>query len=264
MLDDFIVRAALAGVGTSVAAGLLGVFVVWRRMAYFGDATAHAAILGVALALTLTLPVTAGVLAVALVAAMAVHALTDRTAAGDTVLGVVSHGALALGLVAVALAPGARVNLESYLFGDVLTVSRTDLAVIWGGTALVGAVIFWRWSLLLTATVSPELSHAAGIDPRREHLVLSLMIAAMVAVGIKVVGALLITALLIIPAAAARPLSRTPEGMAGAAVAIGAGASLAGLWAAFVLDTPVGPSVVAVAVAVYVLSRALAPVLRRA
>lgn len=258
MLDNFLIRAALAGVGVALAAGVPGVFVVWRRMAYFGDATSHAAILGVALALALSLPVAGGVAAVAVAAALAVHALSDRRAAGDTILGVIAHGALALGLVAVALAPGGRANLEGWLFGDVLAVSRTDLALIWGGAVVILAVMVWRWSRLLTATVSPELAHAAGIDPRREELVLVLVIAVLVALGIRVVGALLVTALLIIPAAAARPLARTPEQMAVAAVLVGAGSALAGLWLAFRLDAPVGPSVVCVAVAAFALSRTVA------
>lgn len=263
MFSDFMIRAALAGVGVAVAAGALGVFIVWRRMAYFGDATAHAAILGVALALGLALPVTGGVFAVALLAALAVHALSGRQAAGDTILGVIAHGALALGLVAVALTPGARLDLESYLFGDVLTVSAADVGLIWGGAALTGGVVWWRWSRLLTATVSPELAHAAGIDPRREELVLALLVAGLVALGIKVVGALLITALLIIPAAAARPLARTPEAMVAAAVGIGVLAALAGLGLAFGLDTPVGPAVVTVAALAFVLTRAGAAALRR-
>lgn len=263
MFSDFMIRAALAGAGVAVAAGVLGVFIVWRRMAYFGDATAHAAILGVAVALGFALPVTGGVFAVALLAALAVHALSDRRAAGDTILGVIAHGALALGLVAVALTPGARVNLESYLFGDVLTVSPGDVGLIWGGALLTGGVVWWRWSRLLTATVSPELAHAAGIDPRREELVLTLLIAALVALGIKVVGALLITALLIIPAAAARPLARTPEAMVAGAIGIGLIAALAGLALAFGLDTPVGPAVVTVAAGAFVLTRTGAALLRR-
>ncbi len=258
MLDNFLIRAALAGVGVALAAGLPGVFVVWRRMAYFGDATSHAAILGVALALALSLPVAWGVAAVAVAAALLVHALGDRRAAGDTILGVIAHGALALGLVAVALAPGGRANLEAWLFGDVLAVSKTDLALIWGGAVVIVFVMVWRWSRLLTATVSPELAHAAGIDPRREELVLVLVIALLVALGIRVVGALLVTALLIIPAAAARPLVRTPEQMALAAVLVGAGSALAGLWLAFRLDTPVGPSVVCVAVVAFALGRTVA------
>ncbi len=251
MLDDFLIRTGLAALGTALAAGGLGCFVVWRRMAYFGDATAHAAILGVALALGQGMAVFPGVLGVALAMALAVHALSGRGLAHDTLLGVLSHGALALGLVAVALTGGVRVDLDLYLFGDVLTVGRADLAWIWSGATLVGLVLWWRWQALLTATLNPDLAHASGIDPRRESLVLTLLLAAVVAVAIKVVGALLITALLIIPAAAARSLARTPEAMAALSVGAAALAALGGLQLALWLDTPVGPSIVCVAVTLF-------------
>ncbi len=254
MMDDFLVRAALAALGTAVAAGLLGCFVVWRRMAYFGDATAHAAILGVAVALGFSVSVFAGVLGVALVMALLIYALSGQAFGVDTILGVLAHGALALGLVAVSLLPGVRVDLEAYLFGDVLTVSRFDLAVIWGGAAVVALVLWQHWAALLTATLNPDLAHAAGIDPRREQLVLTLLLAAVVAVSIKVVGALLITALLIIPAATARTFARTPEGMALMAVLIGALAALGGLAMAVALDTPVGPSIVCIGAGLFALA----------
>ncbi len=254
MLSDFIMRAALAGVGTAVAAGFLGSFVVWRRMAYFGDATAHAAVLGVAIALGFQVSILGSVGVVAVLMAVGLWALTGRGFAADTVLGVLSHGALALGLLAVALVPSARVDLDTYLFGDVLTVSKTDLAVIWGGAAVVVGVLAWRWSRMLTATVSPDLAYAAGIDPRREQLILTLLLAGVVAVSIKVVGALLITALLIIPAAAARNLSRTPEAMAVIAVICGIIAALGGVGLSFTLNTQAGPSIVCTAAALFVLS----------
>ena len=254
MLSDFIMRAALAGVGTAIAAGFLGSFVVWRRMAYFGDATAHAAVLGVAIALGFQVSILGSVGVVAVLMAVGLWALTGRGFAADTVLGVLSHGALALGLLAVALVPSARVDLDTYLFGDVLTVSKIDLAVIWGGAAVVVGVLAWRWSRMLTATVSPDLAYAAGIDPRREQLILTLLLAGVVAVSIKVVGALLITALLIIPAAAARNLSRTPEAMAVIAVLCGIIAALGGVGLSFTLNTQAGPSIVCTAAALFVLS----------
>jgi zinc transport system permease protein len=247
MLDDFMTRAALAGVGVAIAAAPLGSFVVWRRMAYFGDATAHAAILGVALALALDMSVFAGAMAIALMMALSVSLLSGRGYAMDTLLGVLAHSALAFGLVAVSFLSGIRIDLMAYLFGDILAVSRTDLAVIWGGAAVVAGLIGWRWSALLTATLNEELAHASGIDPRREQLVLTLSLAITVAVAIKVVGVLLIAAMLIIPAAAARPLSRTPEGMAMTGAAIGMASAIIGLRAAYALDTPAGPSIVCVA-----------------
>lgn len=244
ILDDFMMRAALAGIGTALAAAPLGCFVVWRRMAYFGDATAHAAILGVALSLALSLPVFAGALIVALVMATLVTLLAGRGYTMDTLLGVLAHSALAFGLVAVSFLHGVRIDVMAYLFGDILSVSRGDLGIIWGGAALVLALTLWRWSALLTATLNPDLARAAGIDPRREELILTLALAIVVAVAIKVVGVLLITALLIIPAATARPFARTPEAMAVIATLLAMAAAWGGLHTSYAMDTPTGPTIV--------------------
>lgn len=252
MLDDFLIRAMLAGIGLSLATGPLGAFVVWRRMAYFGDATAHAAILGVALALGASLPIYLGILLVALAMALVVSTLARRGHAMDTTLGVLAHSALALGLVAVSFLHGVRVDLTAFLFGDILAVSRGDLAVIWGGSLLVLAGLLWRWAPLLTATLNEDLATASGLNPKREQLVLTLALAVVVAMSIKVVGALLIAAMLIIPAAAARGLVRTPEAMALGAVLIGMVASVGGLLASLQWDTPAGPSIVVVATGVFV------------
>jgi zinc transport system permease protein len=147
-----------------------------------------------------------------------------------------------------------RVDLSAFLFGDILAVGKSDIAVIWGGAALVTALIAWRWSPLLTATLSEDLAVASGIDPRRERLVLTLALAVVVAVALKVVGALLIAAMLIVPAAAARSLSRVPEAMAFWAVAIGALAALGGLAMSYLGDTPAGPSIVVVAAGMFLLT----------
>lgn len=252
MLDDFMMRATLAGIGVGIAAAPLGCFVVWRRMAYFGDATAHAAMLGVALSLAFDTSIFLGTIAIAMIMASTVTLMSNRGYAMDTLLGVLAHSALAFGLVAVSFLSGIRIDLMAYLFGDILAVSRTDLALIWGGAAVVVALIAWRWSSLLTSTLSSELAFAAGINPRREQLVLTLSLAITVAVAIKVVGVLLIAAMLIIPAAAARGLSRTPEAMAALAGCFGAFSAVAGLRVAYVFDTPAGPTIVCVATMLFV------------
>ncbi|WP_447556611.1 metal ABC transporter permease [Vreelandella sp. EE22] len=254
MLDDFMMRAMLAGVLVALASAPLGCFVVWRRMAYFGDATAHAAILGVALALLMNISIFAGVLVVALLMASGVSLLSGRGYAMDTLLGVAAHAALAVGLVAVSFLSGVRIDLSAYLFGDILAVGKANLWVIGGGAALVLALLFWRWPYLLMATLSDELAYASGIDPRREQLVLTLALAVVVAVALKVVGVLLITALLIIPAAAARPFCRTPEAMAVGATAVALIAVTGGLKAAYVADTPTGPTMVTLAAVLFLLA----------
>ena len=257
MLDDFLLRAALAGIGVALAAGPLGSMVVWRRMAYFGDATSHAAILGVALALATDLPIGFGTLFVALMMAATVATLAARGWAMDTTLGVLAHSALALGLVAVSFVPGARIDLSAYLFGDILAVSRSDLGFIWGGALCVVGLLVWRWQGLLTATLNEDLAYASGINPDRERLILTLALALTVAVALKVVGALLIAAMLIIPAAAARGLARSPEAMAVMASVIGVVATLGGLVASLRFDTPAGPSIVVAAAAVFSMSAVL-------
>ncbi|WP_147114574.1 metal ABC transporter permease [Tateyamaria sp. syn59] len=251
MLDDFMTRATLAGIGVAFAAAPLGCFVVWRRMAYFGDATAHAAILGVALSLAFEVSIFPGTLAVALIMAMTVTQLAGRGYAMDTLLGVMAHSALAFGLVAVSFLSGIRLDLMSYLFGDILAVSRTDLLVIWGGAAIVVALITSRWAALLASTLNEDLAYASGFNPKREQLILTMCLAITVAVAIKVVGVLLIAALLIIPAAAARGTARTPEAMAVIAAAIGAVSAVAGLRGAYLFDTPAGPSIVCVAAIIF-------------
>ncbi len=257
LLDSFMARASLAGLGVALAAAPLGCFVVWRRMAYFGDATAHAAILGVALSLAFSTSVFVGALVMALVMATTVSALSGRGYAMDTLLGVLAHSALAFGLVAVSFLQGVRLDLMAYLFGDILAVGRSDLAVIWGGAVLVVALLSWRWSALLTATLNPDLATASGIDPRREQMILTLALAVVVAVAIKVVGVLLIAALLIIPAAAARPFAATPERMAIIAAAIGGASALGGIQTSYVFDTPTGPTIVCIAATIFALTTML-------
>lgn len=254
MPDEFILRAGLAGVGLTLAAGPLGSFVVWRRMAYFGDATSHAAILGVALSFAFGLPIYLAILLVAVAVALLVSTLAGRGQQMDTLLGVTAHSALALGLVAVSFLHGVRVDLSAYLFGDILAIGWNDVWMVWAGATAVAGLLAWRWQGLVTATLNEELAQASGIDIGRERLALTLALALTVALSIKIVGALLIAALLIIPPAAARPFARTPEAMAMIATLVGALAVLSGLFASLRFDTPAGPSIVVAALLAFLVS----------
>lgn len=258
LLDNFFIRAILAGTAVAFAAAPMGCFVVWRRMAYFGDATAHAAILGVALSLAFSQSVFAGTLLVAVAMAYIVSSLSWRGYAMDTLLGVLAHSSLAIGLIAVSLVGNNRVDLNAYLFGDILAVSDTDIVVMWIGALAVTALLAWRWSPLLMVTLSTELAVASGLNPKREQLVLTIALALVVALAIKVVGVLLITAMLIIPAASARPLSNTPERMALVALVLGLLATISGLGASYQLDTPTGPTIVGVAAIIFALANVYA------
>ncbi|MEM8947992.1 MAG: metal ABC transporter permease [Pseudomonadota bacterium] len=251
-LDDFLMRALLAGIGVALIAGPIGCFVVWRRMAYFGDASAHAALLGVAIALVTELPVLAGVLVITISMAAGTVMLASGRYAMDTVLGVAAHAALAAGLVALSLIEGVRIDLMAYLFGDVLAVSTADLAMIWGGALIVSFILWLFWRALLNATLNEELAFAEGLRPQRYRMLLNLLLAFLIAIAMKIVGVLLITAMLIIPAAAARPLAKTPEGMAGLAVAIGVLSVVIGLRGSIDFDTPTGPTIALSAALIFV------------
>jgi len=259
VIDDFLVRALIAGLGVALVAGPLGCFVVWRRMAYFGDTLSHAALLGLALGLLMGVGSTVGILVASGVVALLLAVLQRQGHVGaDTLLGILSHSALSIGLVVLAFMTNVRVDLMGYLFGDILAVEPVDLLWIWGGGVLALGGLAWLWRPLLHMTVSEELAEVEGEPVALARVGFLLLIAVVVAVAMKIVGVLLITSLLIIPAATARRFSATPEAMALLA-ALGGGLAVAlGLWGSFTFDTPSGPSIVVAAATLFALSQPLA------
>ncbi|MCF6368666.1 zinc ABC transporter permease subunit ZnuB [Rhizobium halophilum] len=255
MLDDFFVRALIAGIGVAVTTGPLGCFVVWRRMAYFGDTMAHSALLGVALSLLFSLNLMVSVFGVAVVVSLILLILQRRQAlSADALLGILSHSTLAIGLVLVAFMSWVRIDLMAFLFGDILAVTREDIALIWGGGLVVLAAVVWLWRPLVASTISEDVAEAEGLKPERARLLFMLMMALVIAIAMKIVGILLITSLLIIPAATARRFSASPERMAVLASLIGALAVAGGLFGSLHYDTPSGPSIVVAALALFIVS----------
>jgi zinc transport system permease protein len=231
MIDPFILYGLLGGIGIAIVGGPLGCFVVWRRMAYFGDSLAHSALLGVALGFLLGINLSLGIALTCVGFAVAIVFLQEQTnLASGTLLGILSHTALSAGLVVLAFLQTLRVDLMSYLFGDILAVTQTDLIFIYSGAALVLVALVWIWRPLLALTLHEELARAEGVPVFRIRLVFTLLLALVIAIGIgmKIIGILLITSLLIIPAAAARRFSRTPEAMAIIASVIGVLSVLSG------------------------------------
>ena len=251
-VDDFLVRALVGGIGAALVAGPFGVFVVWRRMAYFGATLAHAALLGVALGLILGLNPIVGVAIVCVLVAAALFALGERgPLAGDTVLGILAHGALALGLVVVAVVDFLRLDLFAALFGDILAIGNSDIAWIYGGGAAALCALAWLWRPLLSMTVHEELARVEGVRTGAVRFAFMLLIAVVVAAALKIVGVLLIVSLLIIPAATARRFATGPEQMAALAAAIGSAAVAFGLLGSLTWDTPAGPTIVVAATALF-------------
>lgn len=260
-LDEaFVWRALAAALGVALVAAPLGCFVVWRRMAYFGDTLSHAALLGVALGVVADLQPMLGVLAAAVVTGVVLVGLQRfGEFAVDTVLGILAHATLALGVVVLSFVESVRVDLFAYLFGDILAVQAADLAWILagGGVALAALVALWR--PLLALTVHADLARVEGVPVTLVRLAFVLLLAIVVAVAMRIVGILLITSLLVIPAATARRLAHTPVQMAALAAAVAALAVTAGLAASLAWDTPAGPSMVVASAALFAATIALAP-----
>ncbi|NKB44774.1 MAG: hypothetical protein GKS03_10905 [Alphaproteobacteria bacterium] len=251
-MDDFLVRASLAGIGVAIAAGPLGCFVVWRRMAYFGDTLAHSALLGVALGFLFGTAPTLGTMATGIGVAMLLVWLQQKEDwSSDTLLGLLSHTTLAGGLIAITFIQGIRIDLIAYLFGDILAVSDTDVAWTWAGAILVSGVVALLWRPLVALTVNKDMAMAEGIAGRSIELAFVVLIAVVVAISMKVVGILLITAMLIIPPATARHLARTPEQMALIAILVGCIAVALGLTGSYRWDIPAGPAIVLAAAALF-------------
>ena len=254
-MDDFLLRALLGGFGVALVAGPFGSFVVWRRLAYFGDTLAHSALLGVVVGFLLHLNLTLGILVVCQVLAVLLFfGQRQRQLASDTLLGILSHGALSLGLVVLAFMDHVRIDLLAYLFGDILAMTREDLFWIFGGGGLALAGLLLIWTPLLAITIHEDLARVEGVSVDRVNLIFLALIALSVALMMKVVGMLLVTSLLIIPAATARRFAPNPEAMAILASLIGCCAVAGGMYGSFLWDTPTGPSIVVAACLLFLLS----------
>ncbi|WP_020407041.1 zinc ABC transporter permease subunit ZnuB [Hahella ganghwensis] len=242
---EILLPALLGGIGLALITGPLGCFVVWRRMSYFGDTLAHSALMGVVLGLLLEINMTLGiVVGCALMALILGFMQNQKQIATDTLLGILAHSSLSLGLVVLSFMPRIQIDLMGYLFGDLLALTFTDVGWIYLGAIAVMLVLFKLWRALLLTTLHEELAAVEGINIQRTRIALMLMMSLVIALAMKVVGVLLVTSLLIIPAATARFYSNTPERMALSAAAIGVMAVLAGLSLSWLQDTPTGPSVV--------------------
>ena len=232
-------------------------------MAYFGDAVAQSSMLGIALSLTFSISIFFGVLSICLTTALIISFYKASGYAVDTLLGVIAHSALAFGLVIASFLSGVRIDLMAYLFGDILSVTRVDLLVIWIGSFLVVLSIYWRWTSLLTSTLNEDLASVCDINPKFEQTILNLTLAIVVGVSIKIVGVLLIISLLIIPPASIRFFSKTPEQMLFLSGCVGCVSVLVGINFSYNFDTPTGPTIVCVAAAFFIISSILSLIIKK-
>ena len=255
MFDDFFIRALVAGVGIAIVVGPLGCFVIWRRLSYFGDTLSHSALLGVTLAYSFSLNISLSVFIVSAVVALLLINLQKRTKlAGDSLLGLLAHSTLAIGLVLIGFLSYIRFDLMGLLFGDILAVTIEDIALVWVGGFVILGILYFIWKSLFSATVNYDLSAAEGMKPEVSNFIFTLLLAGVIALSIKMIGALLITGLLLIPAATARNISNSPNQMVFLATLVGIISVIAGLFTSLELNTSSGPTIIVVALILFIIS----------
>jgi zinc transport system permease protein len=255
MFENFLFRALIAGIGIALVTGPLGCFVVWRRLSFFGDTLAHSALLGVILSVSFDINISLSVFVVSSLVALLLLKLQNTTnLASDSLLGLLSHSSLAIGLVVLGFLSFIRFDIMGVLFGDILSVSVNDLLIIWIGGATI-LVVLWRiWKPLFAATVNYELAEAEGMQPDRINVIFTILLAALIAISIKMVGLLLITGMLIIPTAMARNLSNNPKQMVIFSIIGGLLSVFIGLYTSFEINTASGPTIITVALILFILS----------
>ena len=255
MLDDFFIRALIAGLGVAIVTGPLGCFTIWRRLSFFGDTLAHSALLGVTLALSFEMNISFAVFLIsAVVAIFLINLQRVTNLPGDALLGLLAHSTLALGLVTISFLSFIRFDIMGLLFGDILSVNNLDILIIWSGGAIILITLKIIWKPLFASTVNYDLAQAEGMNPDRVNIIFTLLMAAIIAISIKMVGLLLITGMLIMPAAMARNLSDNPIMMVFIATVGGLLSVLLGLFASLEFNSPSGPSIIVAALTLFLLS----------
>ena len=255
ILDDFFVRALFAGIGIAIVAGPLGCFVVWRRLAYFGDTLAHSGLLGVTLGFVFSIDLSLSVFVISGIIAMLLLFLQKRTKlAGDSLLGLLAHSSLAIGLVFIALLTSIRFDLMGLLFGDILSVSVNDILIIWIGGGLLLLILFLIWKTLFAATINYDLANAEGMKPEIANYIFTIILAGIIAISIKMIGVLLITGLLLIPPAMSRNFSKSPKEMVIYSILGGIVSVIIGLFCSLELNTPSGPSIIVASMFLFIIS----------
>jgi zinc transport system permease protein len=246
IIDPFILRGLLAGMAVALVTGTVGCFVVWRRMSYFGDSLAHASLLGVALGVLIGIGANAGIVFTSLLFGFLLLWLQQsKDLPTDTLLGVLSHFALSISIIIISLNK-IKIDLHSFLFGDILTVTSNDLWWMYLGGIIVLILVFLNWSSLILVTIDEDLAKAEGINPLFVNLLLTTILTIVVAISVKIIGILLITSMLIIPAAASKRLVNSPESMALLATVFGILSVILGIFLSVEIDTPSGPTIVVV------------------
>ena len=255
MFDDFFIRALIAGIGIALVTGPTGCFIIWRRLSFFGDTLSHSALLGVTIGFFFDINVAVSVFLISSAIALVLLKLQKTTKLpGDALLGLLAHSSLAVGLVVISFLSSIRFDIMGLLFGDILAVNEIDLLIIWLGGAMILLILKIIWKPLFASTVNNELAEAEGMNPERANAIFTILLAAIIAISIKIVGLLLITGMLIMPAAMSRNISNNPQQMVKLSVVGGLLSVLIGLFSSLQFNSPSGPSIITAALVLFILT----------
>jgi zinc transport system permease protein len=248
----FLQRALLAGAFIGVACATLGVFLVLRRDAMVGHGLSHVTFAGVALGLFLKVIPLAAALVVAVAAALVLMKLREKAGLyGDTALGIISSTGLAVGILLATLSHSFNVSLFNYLFGEILAIGGLEVGLTLTLAVLVLVLLLLNYRPLLFMTFDPESARASGIKTARLETLLAVLTAVTIVLGIKVVGILLVAALLVIPAAAGLQVARDFRQALGLAVGASLVSVVGGILAAFLFDLPASAAIVLLAFVIF-------------
>ena len=252
MFDDFFIRALIAGIGIALVTGPVGCFIIWRRLSFFGDTLSHSALLGVTIGFFFDINIAFSVFLISSAIALILLKLQKTTKLpGDALLGLLAHSSLAVGLVVISFLSSIRFDIMGLLFGDILAVNEIDLLIIWLGGSLILLILKIIWKPLFASTVNNELAEAEGMNPERANAIFTILLAAIIAISIKIVGLLLITGMLIMPAAMSRNISNNPQQMVKLSVVGGLLSVLIGLFSSLQFNSPSGPSIITAALVLF-------------
>jgi len=255
MFDDFFIRALIAGIGIALVTGPIGCFIIWRRLSFFGDTLSHSALLGVTIGFFFDINVAFSVFLISSAIALILLKLQKTTKLpGDALLGLLAHSSLAVGLVVISFLSSIRFDIMGLLFGDILAVNEIDLLIIWLGGILILLILKIIWKPLFASTVNNELAEAEGMNPERANAIFTILLAAIIAISIKIVGLLLITGMLIMPAAMSRNVSNNPQQMVKLSVVGGLLSVLIGLFSSLQFNSPSGSSIITAALVLFILT----------
>jgi manganese/iron transport system permease protein/iron/zinc/copper transport system permease protein len=258
--DHALIVATLAG----ALCGLIGVYVVLRGMSYIGHGLSHAIFGGVAVGLALDIGLFVGAAVAGLVSSALILLIARRRSIGaDAAIGVITSSAFAIGVIVIWLAPSG-LNPDALLFGNVLGVDLSEVFVVAGVAVLAGATVFWLYRKLLFSTFDPEVADVSGVSTIRMDMVLAVLLTAVIAVCMNVLGVTLIAAMLVIPPVIGRLLTDSFHRMMWISMLTGAASGLVGVYLSFYLDWPSGPAVVLTAAAVFAVAYVVSAVRKRA